>query len=91
MKNDNKRKMDVNADIHYILIWLLTIAIDFSYGEYSLFYAHLFRLPSHCNITSVNTFFKSPHLLFFFFIENHFKTNLSLLLFEVYLVQIAKR
>lgn len=68
--------MDVNAEINYILIWLLTIAIDFSQVEHSLFYALLFRLPPHCNISSVNMNFKLPRILFFFFIEKHSKTNL---------------
>jgi hypothetical protein len=81
--------MDVNAEINYILIWLLTIAIEFSKGKHSLFYALPFNLPPHCNISSVYTNFKLPRILFFFFIENHSKTNLLLLLFEVCLVQMG--
>ena len=85
----NTRKMDVNAEINYILIWLLTIAIELSQGKYSLFYALLFYIPPHCNISSVCTNFKLPRILFFFFIENHSKTNLLLLLFEACLVQMG--
>lgn len=81
--------MDVNADINYIFIWLLTIAIDFSQGEYSLCSALLFRLRSHCNISWVNVYFILLNLLFFFFIKTQPKINLLLLLFMACLVQMG--